>query len=125
MNGVLLVAAGGALGAVARYGMGLLGVRLFGADFPWGTLAVNVIGGVAMGAVFALWGDKRALTLLLATGVLGGFTTFSSYALEVVRMMQRGAIPIAIAYALGSVALACLGIVLGMALGTSIARSVA
>jgi CrcB protein len=114
MNAALLVAGGGALGALARYGMGLLGLRLFGPDFPWGTFAVNVIGGVAMGVVFTFFGDRRDMTLLLATGVLGGFTTFSSFSLEVVRMLERGSFATAALYAGGSVVLACAGVYLGM-----------
>ena len=121
MNGAMLVAGGGALGALARYGVGLLGLRLFGADFPYGTLAVNAVGGVAMGFVFILVGDRKELMLLLATGVLGGFTTFSSYSLEVVRMFERGDLATALGYALGSVLVACVGVYLGM----SVARGLA
>ena len=119
MNGALLVAAGGAVGALARYGMGLFGLRVFGPDFPWGTFGVNLIGGFAIGVVVTLYGDRRELTLLLATGVLGGFTTFSSYSLEVVRMLERGALVTATLYAGGSVVLACAAVYLGMALARS------
>jgi len=121
MNGAILVAGGGALGALARYAVGLMGLRLFGAAFPYGTLAVNAIGGLAMGAVFILIGDRKELMLLLATGVLGGFTTFSSYSLEVVRMFERGDLVTAVSYALGSVIIACAGVYLGM----SVARGLA
>jgi CrcB protein len=121
MQGVLLVGLGGALGAIARYGIGLLALRLFGAGFPWGTLVVNVIGGLAMGVVFTLYHDKRDLSLLLATGVLGGFTTFSAFSLETVRMMERGAFVTAISYVIASVVLSCAALMIGVALTRSAA----
>jgi CrcB protein len=93
---LLLVAAGGATGAVLRY---LLSMRVhgwLGHGFPWGTLCVNVIGSFAMGALF-VWltqwssvaraGDAR---LLLMTGVLGGFTTFSAFSLETLGLLEQG-----------------------------------
>lgn len=86
MMQVLLVATGGAVGAVARYGVGLAALRL-GAGFPWGTLIVNVIGGLAMGLLAARTEDPN-LRLLLGVGVLGGFTTFSAFSIETVRLMQ-------------------------------------
>ncbi len=119
MQGFLLVGLGGAVGAMARYGVGLIALRLMGPNFPWGTLTVNIIGGLAMGAVFALHADKRDLTLLLATGVLGGFTTFSAFSLETVRMMERGATMTAIAYVIASVVLSCAAVMAGMALAKS------
>ena len=90
MMNVLLVALGGAVGAMARYGVGLGAARLFGLAFPWGTLAVNVVGGLAMGLLAARTGpDQEALRLALGVGVLGGFTTFSAFSLETVRLMQH------------------------------------
>ncbi|WP_395648117.1 fluoride efflux transporter FluC [Terricaulis sp.] len=86
MMQVMLVAAGGALGAVTRYGVGIAALRL-GMGFPWGTLIVNVIGGLAMGLLAARTEDIN-LRLLLGVGVLGGFTTFSAFSLETVRLMQ-------------------------------------
>lgn len=89
-----LVAAGGAVGAVARHGISALAFRLFGPGWPHGTLAVNLIGGLAMG-VLAGWLAHRAsagaaeLRVLLATGVLGGFTTFSAFSLEMAGMLAR------------------------------------
>jgi len=91
MSKVLLVALGGAIGSAARYGVGVLAARLFGLGFPWGTLAVNVLGGLAMGVLAARVGpENESLRLLLGVGILGGFTTFSAFSLEAVRLMQQG-----------------------------------
>lgn len=118
MQGWLLVALGGAVGASARYGVGLAATRLFGPGFPWGTLTVNVLGGLAMGLLVGAFGHDRAkLLLLLGTGVLGGFTTFSAFSLETALMIERGAVATAGLYAAGSV-LACVGaLAAGLALG--------
>lgn len=90
MTNVLLVALGGAIGSVGRYGVGLAAARLFGVAFPWGTLIVNVVGGLAMGLLAARTGPaEENLRLLLGVGVLGGFTTFSAFSLDTVRLMER------------------------------------
>ncbi len=108
MMSVLWVALGGALGAVARYGVGLGAARWLGLGLPWGTLIVNVIGGLAMGYLAARIGPEHtALRLGLGVGVLGGFTTFSAFSLETVRLMEHQP-ALAATYALGSVVL-CVG----------------
>ena len=94
MDKLILVAAGGAVGAVARYLTGMAAVRSLGAAWPYGTLAVNVFGGLAMGlfvSALALRGgaDQERWRLLLGVGVLGGFTTFSAFSLEVAMMIER------------------------------------
>lgn len=86
---VLLVAAGGALGSVLRYVVSVLAIEAFGLGFPWGTLAVNVIGSGLIGVCAGL-GLGGELRLLLVTGVLGGFTTFSAFSLETGLLWQRG-----------------------------------
>lgn len=121
MTKVLLVALGGAFGSAARYGVSMLAARLWGAGFPWGTLLVNVLGGLAMGVLAARVGPAHEhLRLTIGVGVLGGFTTFSAFSLETLRLMEE-APGQALWYALGSVALslgACwLGLVLGAFLG--------
>jgi len=90
----LLVMAGGSLGTVSRYGVGLLTVRIWGTHFPWGTLAVNMTGCFLIGLIFAMADRARFLTpdlrLLLITGYLGALTTFSSFALETVNAGRAG-----------------------------------
>lgn len=114
------VAAGGGLGAAGRYlGISLAG-RLFGTGFPVGTLAVNVIGSVLMGVLVAAVALKFSLPqhwqAFFAVGVLGGFTTFSSFSLDVLTLYERGALMAAAGYAVASVVLAIAGIFAGMAL---------
>jgi len=113
----LLVAVGGAAGALARFGVGVAAARVFGLAFPWGTLVVNVTGCLAMGVLAARVGpDQEALRLTLGIGVLGGFTTFSAFSLETVRLMEHQP-GIATLYVAASVALslgACwAGLILG------------
>jgi len=85
---------GGSIGAACRYGAGLLSVRMWGNQFPWGTLAVNLTGCFLIGLLFALADRVRLLTpdmrLLLITGYLGALTTFSSFALETVNAGRTG-----------------------------------
>ncbi len=117
MTQILFVALGGALGSLARYGVGLAAARWFGLAFPWGTLAVNVIGGFAMGVLAARTGpNDEALRLLLGVGLLGGFTTFSAFSLETVRLLEQspaqGALYVAASLVL-SVGACWAGLVLG------------
>lgn len=88
VTSMLFVALGGALGSVLRYGISLAGIALFGAGFPWGTLAVNVIGSAAIGALVAAGLEGQARFLLI-TGLLGGFTTFSAFSIETVALWER------------------------------------
>lgn len=108
---ILLVAAGGALGSVLRYLTTLAGVALFGTGFPWGTLTVNIIGSFGIGALAAHGIDNHA-RLLLVTGMLGGFTTFSAFSLETVQLWE-GLPALAIAYVAASLALGLGACVLG------------
>ncbi len=117
MMNVLLVAVGGAVGAVARYGVGLGAARLFGLAFPWGTLAVNIVGGLAMGLLAAKTApEQEALRLELGVGVLGGFTTFSAFSLETVRLMEHQP-GLAMLYAAASVVLSVGACWVGLSLG--------
>jgi fluoride exporter len=117
MNNFLLVALGGAVGSVARYG---LGVRLAGANWPQATFAANLLGGLLIGLLAGFLAARSGesserLRLLLQVGVLGGFTTFSAYSLEAVMMIERRAYGAAGAYALGSVVASLLAVGLGLA----------
>jgi len=84
---VAAVALGGALGAVCRYGISLWALRTFPDSFPWGTLIVNGAGCFLIGLLFPHVADHPTLRLFLLTGILGGFTTFSTFGLEVVSLL--------------------------------------
>lgn len=120
MNSVLMVAAGGALGAVARYATGLAATRMFGAgSWPWGTLAVNVVGGLLIGLATG-WiayrgaAQSAAIRLFVVVGVLGGFTTFSAFSLEVVSLLERREMATATLYVLASVFLSVVAAFVGL-----------
>jgi CrcB protein len=117
MNSFLLVAAGGAIGASLRHGAGLLSVRHLPATWPWATFSVNLIGGFAMGLVAGWFAFKSAeggqdLRLFLATGVLGGFTTFSAFSLDTMVLWERGQTGLALLYVALSVLLSLAAIAL-------------
>jgi CrcB protein len=121
MDKVLLVAAGGAAGSVARYLLGMQTLRMFGPGWPYGTFAANLIGGLLMGVLvgwLALRGgaDQERLRVLLGVGVLGGFTTFSSFSLETARMIETRDYGQAGLYVGASVVLAILALFLGLIL---------
>ena len=107
---LILVAAGGALGASLRYLTSLL------VAFPFGTLTVNVVGSFLMGLAFVALADKGMdrMQPLVMTGVLGGFTTFSAFSLDAVRLMQGGQAALAVGYVVGSVVLSLGAVVLGV-----------
>jgi fluoride exporter len=120
MNQFLLVAIGGALGASLRHGVNLGAARAFGTAFPWSTLAVNVLGSLAMGALFGWLSQRSAdaaspLRMFLATGVLGGFTTFSAFSLDAVSLWERGASAQAVIYVAASVAISIAALITGLA----------
>lgn len=122
MNHLFLVMLGGAIGAGARHLTGRAALALWGPGFPWGTLIVNLAGGMLMG-LLAGWlaarasGDE-ALRYLLGVGVLGGYTTFSAFSLETANMLQRGEHGIALLYILASV----IGSLAALFAGLQIAR---
>jgi CrcB protein len=121
MRFFLLAALGGAIGAGLRYGVGLAAARFDGV-WPWGTFIVNIAGGLAMGAIAAIFaGEARATMVFLGVGVLGGFTTFSAFSLEMARMIERGEIALAFAYACVSVLAALGACFVGLLIGRSLA----
>ncbi|NMA97140.1 MAG: fluoride efflux transporter CrcB [Phyllobacteriaceae bacterium] len=119
MNGILLVGAGGALGAMARYGVSLGVGRLALGAFPYATLIVNVVGSVLMGIFIGLMARllpewQAEARLFLAVGVLGGFTTFSSFSLDTIVLMERGELAQAALYVVLSVVVCLVGLYLGL-----------
>jgi fluoride exporter len=122
---ILLVALGGALGSAARYLVTVAATRLLGPAFPWGTVFVNLLGSFLMGVLVELiarrFGASAELQLFLATGVLGGFTTFSSFSLDAAVLAERGDLGLAFAYVAGSVLLGLAALFAGLALARSLA----
>ena len=120
-----VIALGGATGAVLRHGVAELLPR-DPADFPWATFLVNVTGCLAIGllmvAIAAWWPRSRYVRPLLGVGVLGGFTTFSTYALESRDLVAAGAAPTALLYGVASVGAGLLAVVAGMAAGEALVR---
>ena len=106
---MLAVAAGGAIGSVARYLVGVGSTRLFGFAFPWGTLIINIAGSFLIGVfveLFALrWDLPQTARVFLTVGICGGFTTFSTFSLDSYVLMERGDWWLAAAYIVGSVVL--------------------
>jgi CrcB protein len=117
MPNLLIVMLGGALGAGARHLVGSFTLARYGPGFPWGTLSVNLFGGLLMG-LLAGWlvraGGSEAARLFFAVGILGGFTTFSAFSLETFLMIERGQYGLAAIYigssVIGSVLLLFLGL---------------
>ena len=112
------VALGGAIGASLRYGVGKAAFKAFGSGFPWGTFIANVTGGLAMGLLagwlaFRVSGDEN-LRLFLGVGLLGGFTTFSSFSLEALRLIETKSFGTAGLYIFGSVILAIAAVFAGL-----------
>jgi fluoride exporter len=119
-----LVFLGGGLGSALRFSVGLLTLRLFGSGFPFATLAVNVLGSLLMGVVagyFAFKGEAaQAWRLFFTTGVLGGFTTFSTFSLETFLLHERGQTLLSFAYVGFSLVLSILALAAGLAVVRSL-----
>ncbi|UYV15579.1 fluoride efflux transporter CrcB [Porphyrobacter sp. ULC335] len=119
----LNVAVGGAVGSVLRYHAGRWVGQLAGAEntFPWGTLAINIVGSLAMGALVG-WlargtmatANAEPLRLLIGVGLLGGFTTFSAFSSELVTMLHRGQTMLAVGYAAASLIAGMAAIIIGL-----------
>jgi fluoride exporter len=121
MANLFYVMAGGALGAGARHLVGAAILARLGPGFPWGTLSVNLVGGLLMGllvGMMARTGAGEPVRLLLGVGVLGGFTTFSAFSLESWRMIEGGQMLVALGYVTASV----VGAIAALGLGLWVAR---
>ena len=120
VTALFLVFLGGGIGAAFRHLVNVAFARWFGTAFPWGTLFENVTGSLVMGLLAGYFAYKGAasqpLRLFLTTGILGGYTTFSAFSLDVALLYERGEIALAALYVLASVALAIGGLFAGMAL---------
>lgn len=118
MVNFLLVALGGALGASLRHVVNIAALKALGPGFPWATLTVNLVGSFAMGVFIEVltrrYGSSNELRLFVATGVLGGFTTFSAFSLDFAALWQRGEVITAFGYVLTSVVGALFALFLGL-----------
>lgn len=118
MKTLIAIALGGAVGALARHFFAAQVMRWTGGGFPWGIFAANVLGSILMGilvhALTHLPEPMPALRAFLAVGMLGAFTTFSTFSLDIVLLIERGQLTAAAGYTLGSVVLSVLGLFGGM-----------
>jgi CrcB protein len=117
---VLLVALGGAIGSAARYLAGAFIANRFGPDFPWGTFIVNVSGSFLIGVILSFVGGSQlpaGARPFLAVGIMGGYTTFSTYSHETLQLIQGGEFGAATFNTLGQVATGLVGVYLGVVLG--------
>jgi fluoride exporter len=117
-----LVFFGAGLGGVLRHGVNVWAAR-FTTSFPWATFCVNVLGSFAMGVLMGVLirrGGSDPWRLFLGTGLLGGFTTFSAFSLDVATLIDRGALATALAYALGSVAISLVALYAGFVVARAV-----
>ena len=125
LNSIVLVALGGGLGSVARHLVNVAALRAFGPNLPWGTFAVNLVGSFVMGVFIETLarrlGDSAELRLFVATGIIGGFTTFSSFSLDAAVLWERGDMGLAFAYVAGTLVLGIGALFAGLALARQFA----
>lgn len=124
MNSLFLVMAGGAVGAGLRHLVGRAALAVTGPGWPWGTLTVNLVGGLAMGVLAGFVARATGgefWRLLIGVGLLGGFTTFSAFSLDAVMMIQRGDVTGMLVY----IVLSVVGAIGALAAGLAMARVIA
>ncbi len=124
MPHILLAALGGAVGSSCRYLVGVWALRFFGPGYPWGTFVVNIVGSFLIGVLAELialrLNASAELRVLMVTGFLGGFTTFSAFSLDTIYLFERGAVMLAAVYVVLSVVLSIAAVMAGLALVRSI-----
>ncbi|MDG1437902.1 MAG: fluoride efflux transporter CrcB [Emcibacteraceae bacterium] len=124
MNMIFAVAAGGAIGATCRFLVGRMVFNLMGPGFPWGTFSVNILGSFLIGLLIEVLAIKfsanHSMQGFLVIGVLGGFTTFSTFSLEVGLMIEKGELSTAAFYVFGSVLLGVAALFSGLYIGRAI-----
>lgn len=120
MQAYLIVFLGAGIGGAARHGINAAALRLLGSSFPYGTLTVNIVGSLVMGLLAGWFAHKsdpgQTWQLFLTSGVLGGFTTFSTFSLDVAVLFERGQVGMAALYVAASVGLALAGLFAGLIL---------
>jgi fluoride exporter len=125
MYHLVLVAVGGGIGASIRHLVNMASLKLLGPNFPWGTMLINISGSLAMGVFIELLARRfqgsNELRLFVATGILGGFTTFSAFSLDFAVLWERGEAGQAVAYAGGSVIVSLVALFAGLWLVRSLA----
>ena len=125
MKVILAVALGGAIGAVGRHLVSSQVSHFFGVGFPIGTLVVNVVGSFAMGALIGcmmlFWSPPQEVRAFLTVGLLGAFTTFSTFSMEVLLLYERGALGLLVLYVTLSVVLCVAGVFAGLSLIRAVA----
>ena len=118
MLSYLIVFLGAGIGGSLRHGTNLATAKWFGVDFPYGTLTVNVVGSLVMGLLTGYFAFKGTVSqpwrLFLATGILGGFTTFSSFSLDMVALWERNEIVLLAVYAVVSLVASVVGLMIGL-----------
>ena len=126
MPAVLWVALGGAIGSATRHGVNVWSGRMLGMAFPWHTLIVNVLGCLLMGVLVELMALRlnvsNDIRAFLTTGLLGGFTTFSAFALDFALLVERKTYGLAAAYAAGSVVLSLAAVFAGLYLVRAVSQ---
>ena len=124
MTMFLYAALGGAIGAAARHGVNVTTPKLLGYGFPWGTMIANVAGSFVMGLLIAMmalaWNANQEMRVFLATGVLGGFTTFSAFSLDFIALYERKEYGWAFGYAGSSVVMSLLAAFAGLQLARTV-----
>ena len=124
LYGFVVVFAGAGIGGMLRHGINMLTLRLLGPNFPYGTLAANITGSLAMGLVIGLFAAKgdpgQTWRLFVTTGILGGYTTFSAFSLDAVVLYERGAVGLSALYVLASVVVSIGALLAGLMLMRSL-----